>query len=148
MVRPLSQSIKNSKKKRLFAKNAEVYSIKRIIQRIVLDLIKNEEKNLGIITSLALFLWTYGCSYCAPHDVGIAKLAIYGFDEKTYCYIYSYLKSKQQCANLNNIKSTFEEAISGDLRGSVIGPFDIFFNYFFYFTLVTSSLNFADDNIP
>lgn len=107
-----------------------------------------KKKTQAIITPLALFLWTYGCSYCAPHDVGIAKLAIYGFDEKKYCYIYSYLKSKQQCANLNNIKSTLEEAISGDLQGSIIGPFDIFFNYFFYFTLVTSSLNFADGNIP
>ena len=64
-------------------------------------------------------------------------------------YIYSYLKSRQQCVSVNNIKSTFQEIISGVPQGSIVGPFlfNIFFNDFFYFMLVASGLNFADDNI-
>ena len=50
---------------------------------------------------------------CIPHDLVIAKLAAYGFDKNMICYIYSYLKSRKQCVSVNNIKSTFEEIISG-----------------------------------
>ena len=42
------------------------------------------------------------------------------------CYIYSHLKSRKQCASVNNINSTFEEIISGVPQGSVVGP--ILFN--------------------
>ena len=64
------------------------------------------------------------------------------------CCIYSYLKSRKQCVSVNNIKSTFEEIISGVPQDSVVGPilFKIFFNDFFYFILVASAHNFADDN--
>ena len=85
---------------------------------------------------------------CIPHDLIIAKLAAYGFDKNMICYIYSYLKSRKQCVSVNNIKSTFEEIISGVPQGSIVGPilFNIFFNDFFYFILVASAHNFADDN--
>ena len=64
------------------------------------------------------------------------------------CYIYSYLKSRKRCVSVNNIKSTFEEIISGVPRGSIVGRilFNIFFYDFFYFILVASADNFADDN--
>ena len=64
------------------------------------------------------------------------------------CYTYSYLKSRKQCVSVNNIKSTFEEIISGVPQGSIVGPiiFNIFFDHFFYFILVASAHNFADDN--
>ena len=72
------------------------------------------------------------------------------------CYIYSYLKSRKQCVSVINIKSTFEEIISEVPQGSTVGPilfnivdpilFNIFFNDFFYFILVASAQNFADDN--
>ena len=83
-----------------------------------------------------------------PHDLVIAKLAAYGFDKNMICYIYSYLKSRKHCVSVNNIKSTFEEIISGVPQGSIVGPilFNIFFNDFFYFILVASAHNFADDN--
>ena len=83
-----------------------------------------------------------------PHDFVIAKLAAYGFDKNMICYIYSYLKSRKQCVSVNNIKSTFEEIISGVPQGSIVGPilFNIFFNDFFYFILVASAHNFVDDN--
>ena len=83
-----------------------------------------------------------------PHDFVIAKLAAYGFDKIMICYIYSSLKSRKQCVSVNSIKSTFEETISGLPQGSIVAPilFNIFFNDFFFFLLVTSAHNFANDN--
>ena len=84
---------------------------------------------------------------CIPHDLIIAKLANYGFDKNMICYMYSYLKSRMQCVSVNNIKSNFEEII-GVPQGSIVGPilFNTFFNNIFYFILVASAHNFADDN--
>ena len=64
-------------------------------------------------------------------------------------FTYIYLKSRKQCASVNNIKSTFEEIVSEVSEGSIVGPIllNIFFNDFFYFKLVASAHNFADDNI-
>ena len=78
---------------------------------------------------------------CISHDLVIAKLAAYGFDKNMICYIYSYLKSRKQCVIVNNIKSTFEEIISGVPQGSSVGStlFNIFSNDFFYFILVASA---------
>ena len=63
-------------------------------------------------------------------------------------YIYSYLKSIKQCVSVNNVKSAFEEIISGVPQESIIGPilFIIYFNEFFHFILVASAHNFADEN--
>ena len=87
-------------------------------------------------------------SDCIPDDLVIAKLAAYGFDKNMICYIYSYLKSRKQCVNVNNTKSTFGEIIPGVPQSSVVGPilFNIFFNDFFYFTLVPSADKFTDGN--
>ena len=68
--------------------------------------------------------------------------------KKMICCIYTYLKSRKQCVNVNNINSTLEEIISRVPQDSIVGPilFNIFFNDFFYFILVASAHNFADDN--
>ena len=81
---------------------------------------------------------------CIPRDLIIAKLAAYGFQKNMICYIYWNLKSRKQRVSVNNIKSTFEEIISGSIVGPIL--FNIFFNDFFYFILVASAHNFADDN--
>ena len=85
---------------------------------------------------------------CLPHDLVTAKLAAYGFGKNMICYISSYLKSRKKCVSVNNIKSTFEEIILGISQGSIVGPilFNIILNDFFYFMLVASAHNFADDN--
>ena len=67
---------------------------------------------------------------CIPHDLVIAKLAAYKFDKNMICCIYSYLNSRKQYVSVNNIKSTFEEIISGV-------P---------HFVLLASAHNFEDDN--
>ena len=81
------------------------------------------EKNLDnnyFIGTVVMDLWK--AFDCIPHDLVIAKLAAYGFDKNTISCIYSDLKSRKQCVSVNNIKSTFEEIISGVPQASIVGP--------------------------
>ena len=92
------------------------------------------EKKLGQYYFVGAVLMDLSKAFdCIPRDLVIAKLAAYGFDKNMICYIYSYLKSRKQCVSVNNIKSTFEEIISGVPQNSIVGPIllNIFFNYFF-----------------
>ena len=65
---------------------------------------------------------------CIPHDLLIAKLHAYGFDEDALVLIYSYHKRRKQCVLINNMYSSFQEVISGVPQGSVLGP--ILFNFY------------------
>ena len=58
---------------------------------------------------------------CIPHDLFIAKLHAYGFDEDALGLIYSYLKRRKQCVLINNTYSSFQEVISGVPPGLCIG---------------------------
>ena len=85
---------------------------------------------------------------CIPHDLLIAKLSAYGLSSDSLCYIYSYLKDRKQCVQINNKQSEFDAIISGVPQGSIFGPilFNIFFNIFLFFIPKASVRNFADDN--
>ena len=54
----------------------------------------------------------------------------------------------KQCVSVKNIKSAFEEIISGVSQVSIVRPilFNILFNDFLYFIFVASAHNFADIN--
>ena len=63
----------------------------------------------------------WGCSYrpfedldCIPHDLVIAKQTACRFDENMLCYIYLKIENS---ASVKNIKSSFEEMISGVPHG-------------------------------
>ena len=45
---------------------------------------------------------------CIPHDLLIAKLHAYGFDEDALVLIYSSLKRRKQCVRINNTYSSFK----------------------------------------
>ena len=50
---------------------------------------------------------------CIPHDLLIAKLHAYGFDEDALVLSYSYLKRRKQTVRINNTYSSFLEAYLG-----------------------------------
>ena len=121
------------------------YNMQHVLIRLSEEWRKNLDNNYFIRAVLMDFSKAFDC---IPDELVIAKLAAHGFDKNMIRYIYSYLKSRKQCASVNSIKSTFEEIISGVPQGSIVGPilFNIFFNDFFYFILVASAHNFADNN--
>ena len=78
----------------------------------------------------------------------MAKLDAYGFNIDTVAYIYSYLKNRKQCVKINGTQSYLGDIISGVSRGSILGSilYNLFFNDFFYFILLATAHNSADDN--
>ena len=83
-----------------------------------------------------------------PHELIIAKLHAYGFDENALVLIHSYLKKRKQSVRINNVYSSFQHIISGIPQGSVLGPiiFNFCINDLFFFIEQASLYNFADDN--
>ena len=77
----------------------------------------------------------------------MAKLDAYGFNRDTVAYIYSYLKNRKQCVRMNGTQIYPGDIISGVRQGSILGPilYNLFFNDFFYFILLATAHNFADD---
>ena len=54
-----------------------------------------------------------------PHDLIIAKLAVYGLDDDAALkLIFSYLKNWKQCFRINNTYRNFENIIWGVPKGS------------------------------
>ena len=83
-----------------------------------------------------------------PHDLLIAKLAVYSVDENYLMYIYFYLSNRKQCVRISNVHSIFQNINSGVPQGSIVGPtlFNCFFDDFFHLIDKASVHNFADDN--
>ena len=78
----------------------------------------------------------------------MAKLDAYGFNRATVAYIYSYLKNRNHCVRINGTQSDLGDIISGVPQGSMLGSilYNLLFNDFFYFILLATAHNFADDN--
>ena len=53
----------------------------------------------------AIFMNLSKAFHCIPHDLLIAKLHAYGFDENDLVLIYSYLKRRKQSVRINNTYS-------------------------------------------
>ena len=85
-------------------------------QHVLIKKIEEWRKNLDDNFLVGVVLTDLSKAFdCIPHDLLIAKLSAYGLSSDSLCYIYSYLKDRKQCVQINNKQSEFDTIISGVL---------------------------------
>ena len=87
---------------------------------------------------------------CLNHELLIAKLGAYGFDNSSLSYIYSYLSDRKQRTKVNNSFSSWSNIKTAVPQGSILGPllFNIYLNDIFYCVENSDITNYADDTTP
>ena len=86
---------------------------------------------------------------CNDHNLLIAKLNAYGFEEKSLELLHSYITNPKQRTKVDSAFSSWEMLFSGVLQGSILGPllFNIYICDMFFET--PKNIDFAgcaDDN--
>ena len=84
------------------------------------------------------------------HQLLIAKLHAYGFDQTSLEIMYDYFSDRWQRTKINSSFSSWSLIQCGMAQGSVLGPkfFNIYLNDLFYLFTNTSVCNLADDTTP
>ena len=85
---------------------------------------------------------------CLRHDLLIAKLAAYAFDQPSLCFIFSYLSDRTQRTKVNNAYSSYTNVKYSFPQGSILGPllFNIDICDLFLWDYKCDIASYADDN--
>ena len=88
-------------------------------------------------------------SKALDHELLIAKLHAYGFDNDALKFIYSYLKGRKQRTKINSSYSSFAEILFGVPQGSILGPllFNAYICDLFHDIDDLDFASFADDSL-
>ena len=72
---------------------------------------------------------------CLPHDLLIAKLFAYGFEDSATSLISDYLSKRYQLVKIGSVFSSYLEILTGVSQGSILGPilFNMFINDLIFF---------------
>ena len=87
---------------------------------------------------------------CLPHDLFVAKLFAYGFDDKALRVMYDCLKHRKQRTKIADSYSSWQEILYGVSQGSILGPslFNVNLCDLFFTTSPYGIANYADNNTP
>ena len=91
-------------------------------QHALLNLLKNWQKTLGKSGATGTVLIDLSKPYdCLPHDLFIAKLASYGFEDSGTSLISDYLSERCQPVKIGSVFSSYLKILKGVPR-SILGP--------------------------
>ena len=80
---------------------------------------------------------------CLSHDLLLAKLLAYGFDESAIKLIANYLSNRYQRVKIGSTFSSYLEILRAIPQGSILGPilFNLFINDLMFFIQETEAIN-------